>query len=465
MAFENPFLKPSSVRESALAYLWSDSPQDMPMESGSVVNDVFKVSDSVPIAQNVLGNIVANSGEYNPDDSTDYSSYTQNNPVEAWKAYDQYGTKVLSQLGRMGVPFTSAIGSALEQSFANNYNDLIGNLVNQYGGETMGKTSPGMAALARLGVSTIPIVGNFIDTKSEDFKTMKSLRDQFGTTDATTGYFSAALDPTISQIAQGMFEDPTSVTPAQFGTVGSEIQNKIYNNVASGMDLNAAQAAAIDYFNPPAAVTVPVATPALPTPTPLNPIGSGLLTESNVPESVINEANQSADPIGSLINQLSPPPPPVAPETGSGVSGNTSSGGGVTDSFGNAVTDSSGNQIGTRDYNDSGSSSGGGKIVCTAMNEHYGFGSFRNRIWLNYAAKHLTKEHEKGYHALFLPLVDLAYRKQTIVSKPLRAVLENIARHRSADLRAEMRNSKRDTVGRIYRAILEPLCYIVGKYK
>ena len=48
-------------------------------------------------------------------------------------------------------------------------------------------------------------------------------------------------------------------------------------------------------------------------------------------------------------------------------------------------------------------------------------------------------------------------------SKLLRKVLENIARHRTADLRAEMQGKKRDTVGRIYRAVLEPVCYIVGR--
>lgn len=108
---------------------------------------------------------------------------------------------------------------------------------------------------------------------------------------------------------------------------------------------------------------------------------------------------------------------------------------------------------------------GGGdssKIVCTAMNESYGFGSFRNRIWLKYASDNLTKAHEVGYHTLFLPLVNLAYKKNV---KPLRVVLENIARHRSADLRAEMRGTKRDNIGRVYRAILEPTCYLVGKLK
>ena len=110
-------------------------------------------------------------------------------------------------------------------------------------------------------------------------------------------------------------------------------------------------------------------------------------------------------------------------------------------------------------------SADGGKIVCTAMNEAYGFGSFRNRIWLAYAAKHLTKAHEAGYHALFLPLVAAGYKQDKWYSKPLRAVLEDIARHRSADLRAEMRGGKRDRVGQAYRFILEPLCYAVGKLK
>jgi hypothetical protein len=112
-----------------------------------------------------------------------------------------------------------------------------------------------------------------------------------------------------------------------------------------------------------------------------------------------------------------------------------------------------------------GDSGGGGKIVCTAMNEAYGFGSFRNRIWLAYAAKNLTKAHEAGYHALFLPLVSAGYKQDKWFSKPLRSVLENIARHRSADLRAEMRGTKRDPVGRAYRLILEPLCFAVGKLK
>ena len=110
----------------------------------------------------------------------------------------------------------------------------------------------------------------------------------------------------------------------------------------------------------------------------------------------------------------------------------------------------------------SGGSSSSSKIVCTAMNESYGFGSYRQAVWLKYSNNNLTKEHEVGYHTLFLPLVELAYQKDY---KYVRKSLENIARHRTADLRAEMQNKKRDKLGRFYRAILEPICYLVGKYK
>ena len=109
---------------------------------------------------------------------------------------------------------------------------------------------------------------------------------------------------------------------------------------------------------------------------------------------------------------------------------------------------------------------GGGKIICTAMNQAYGFGSFRNAIWIAYADKHLSKAHEVGYHTLFLPLVDFGFKRgDGKMNMAVRKVLEWGTRHRSTDLRAEMRGTKRDTTGRIIRLIFEPLCYAVGKLK
>ena len=104
-----------------------------------------------------------------------------------------------------------------------------------------------------------------------------------------------------------------------------------------------------------------------------------------------------------------------------------------------------------------GGDSGGGKIVCTMMNESYGFGSFRNKIWLRHS-KGLAPEYQKGYHKIFLPLVRLS--KKNIV---LKKVLEHIAVHRTIDIRQESRG-KVHLLGRIYRKILEPICYFVGKH-
>ena len=108
--------------------------------------------------------------------------------------------------------------------------------------------------------------------------------------------------------------------------------------------------------------------------------------------------------------------------------------------------------------------SGGGKIVCTAMNAEYGFGSFRNAIWLA-QSKDLDPAYEKGYHTLFLPLVNYAYKagEKNALQRILRGVLEHIARHRTADIWKQKRGKKRDTYGMIYRAILEPICYLAGK--
>jgi len=112
-------------------------------------------------------------------------------------------------------------------------------------------------------------------------------------------------------------------------------------------------------------------------------------------------------------------------------------------------------------------SGGGGKIVCTAMNEAYGFGSFRQAVWLQHSATMPNaKTIEKGYHTLFLPVVAYAFNgTPNALRNAVRRVAEHIARHRTADLWKEMRGKKRDPLGRIYRAIIEPICYLVGKVK
>ena len=103
---------------------------------------------------------------------------------------------------------------------------------------------------------------------------------------------------------------------------------------------------------------------------------------------------------------------------------------------------------------------GNRKIVCTMMNESYGFGSFRNKIWLR-QSKNLAPEYQTGYHKLFLPLVKYAKQKG-ITNNIVKKTLEHIAIHRTIDIRQEEKN-KIHLIGRIYRKILEPICYWAGK--
>ena len=110
-------------------------------------------------------------------------------------------------------------------------------------------------------------------------------------------------------------------------------------------------------------------------------------------------------------------------------------------------------------------SGGGKKIVCTMMNEEYGFGSYRNAIWLRYGANLPEADvYQRGYHTLFLPLVAYA-KKPGTTNQWVKTALEHIARHRTADIYQEMKGRRRDMLGRVYRAVLEPACYIVGKLK
>ena len=103
---------------------------------------------------------------------------------------------------------------------------------------------------------------------------------------------------------------------------------------------------------------------------------------------------------------------------------------------------------------------GSSKIVCTMMNDSYGFGNFRNKIWLKHS-RDLPKEYEIGYHTIFLPLVKFA-KGEGKLNKVVKKTLEHIARHRTLDLKQEMKG-KTHTLGRVYRKILEPICFLVGK--
>ena len=176
--------------------------------------------------------------------------------------------------------------------------------------------------------------------------------------------------------------------------------------------------------------------------------------------SVTADSNVGHGSIGVGVGEVGAADP-GAGGTAAGDTGGGSVGGG--NAAGGAGNSGDG---GTGDSSTAGGDGGGTKIICTAMNHAYGFGSFRNAIWIAYADKHLTKAHEVGYHTLFLPLVDFGFKRgDAKLNLAVRKILEWGTRHRSMDLRAEMRGTKRDATGRTIRFIFEPLCLAVGKLK
>ena len=110
-----------------------------------------------------------------------------------------------------------------------------------------------------------------------------------------------------------------------------------------------------------------------------------------------------------------------------------------------------------------GGNGGGDKIICTAMNNAYGFGSFRQAVWLQHS-KTLDPAYQIGYHTIFKPVVKWMYSKDTIATRLVRWWGEGFARRRTADIWLQ-KHGKRHTLGRIERAFWEPLCYCVGKLK
>lgn len=144
-----------------------------------------------------------------------------------------------------------------------------------------------------------------------------------------------------------------------------------------------------------------------------------------------------------------------------------------TDSFGDVdegggIDDAgTGPDGGYGDGGESGPGDGDPKVVCTAMNATYGFGTFRQAIWLDYAAKNLSKAHEVGYHAMFIPIVNYLYYSKPrtgLFAKALKWYVEGMVRRRTADIWRK-KKGKKHPIGHYERKFWEPLCYIVGKIK
>jgi len=143
-----------------------------------------------------------------------------------------------------------------------------------------------------------------------------------------------------------------------------------------------------------------------------------------------------------------PPPPPPAPVYVARPSQDNSN-------SGNSGGDDS-------DGDGDGDGGDGGKVICTAMNAMYGFGSFRNAIWMRHDKSDNVRYPNTdylidGYHKIAGPLT-----KKMPNSPMLAKILGRIARVRTDRVRRELRNQPLTLESRIHMAFCRYPCIFVG---
>ena len=251
MAFENPFLKPSAVRKSALEYLFSESPDTMttssgfqPSSSASIVDNVFDISSSADKISAIAANVFQNGGEFNAEQGFDVANY---DPVAALNGLSQYGSIVKGAAKFLGLGSLVGMGiSFAEQKAANDIDTMLQALQ----GDTSGQSNLTLSTIGAIGgVLGIPFVNAGLGANKDSVSNAKGLASNFQTVDQLAGYISGT-DPAIEAIVGNMFDDWSTITPAQYGTVAQEVSSYVQNQVASGKSLQEAQRAAANYYTP-----------------------------------------------------------------------------------------------------------------------------------------------------------------------------------------------------------------------
>ena len=113
----------------------------------------------------------------------------------------------------------------------------------------------------------------------------------------------------------------------------------------------------------------------------------------------------------------------------------------------------------------SGGGSGGGsadkkdKVVCTEMYRQTQLDDWQRtiKLWYVFQKRYLSETHQKGYHFLFKPFV-----KGMQKSNMLTSIGRHFAQERTKDIKHIMYGTKFSLLGRVYRIILEPICFVVG---
>ena len=248
MAFENPFLKPSAVRKSALDYLFSDEPRNINQpsvsSSASVVDNVFDISSTADKISAIAANIAQNGGEYNSEQGMDLANY---DPVAALNGLGKYGDAVKAAAKFFGLGGFANIGiSFAEQKAANDIDTMLQALQ----GDTSGQSNLTLSTIGAVaGVLGMPFVGAGLGANKDSVANAYGLASNFDNVEQLSGYIKGT-DPAIQDIVGSMFTDWSTITPAQYGTVAQTVSSYVQDQVAAGKSLEEAQRAAANQFNP-----------------------------------------------------------------------------------------------------------------------------------------------------------------------------------------------------------------------
>ena len=116
------------------------------------------------------------------------------------------------------------------------------------------------------------------------------------------------------------------------------------------------------------------------------------------------------------------------------------------------------NQPAPEPEKESDSGGGGSKVICTAMHEMAGFGSYRNKLWQTYAKQAYRNDNvQLGYHKVFANMAKTMYNKPTLAK-----VLGYFARNRTVYIRNKMRNKPNSLGSIILWNTVEGGLYLLG---
>lgn len=197
----------------------------------------------------------------------------------------------------------------------------------------------------------------------------------------------------------------------------------------------------------PTPVPAPIVVPVIPDEIAVTPIIYVPPVTPPLPPPVIEPPSEPVTPDTVVV----PPPAPEPP---------------VSQLYGPNNWDTGGSGMDGGQDGGGGGGGGGGKIICTAMNDLYGLPYTENKVWLKYSVTHMRPEHQVGYHKVFLPLVDYAFKQGDGVTHLwLRNILVWIGINRTKDIQDELAGlNPRPFKRLLIRKPAEAAIYYIGKW-